>query len=354
MNRIDWIIVRRLMGNIGLTLAVLFVIVALVESLNTTRFNALANAGGPLLAIAAIIVAAARWIIDTLPLTFLVGTIAGLLNLQATREMTVIKASGQSIWRLMRAPVAVTILGGLLVTMVLDTAVVQLNRYLSPSAAASGSVSQAGTLWLDERRADVHYILEAGYVHPSGDSLGSVNVFLTEMPRDRIEAPAAELVSGEWVMPEAVRYRSNEVPEPLTDFHLPTSRTEGDMKASLASVQDLTVWELASSLASRLSDPKERAETQTRFLRLIGLPLTLCGSLVIAFAFTAGYRRTNKYGGAVLYGIVLGVLVYVVTEMAGRAGGAGVMHPAIAVAGPALVAIVIGVTVLLNREDGRT
>jgi lipopolysaccharide export system permease protein len=30
------------------------------------------------------------------------------------------------------------------------------------------------------------------------------------------------------------------------------------------------------------------------------------------------------------------------------------MHPAIAVAGPAVVAIVIGVTVLLNREDGRT
>lgn len=354
MNRIDWIIVKRLLSNIGLTLAVLFVIVALAESLNTSRFNALAGAGGPVLAIAAIAVAAARWIIDTLPLTFLVGTIAGLLNLQATREMTVIKASGQSIWRLMRAPLAATILGGLVVALALDTAVVQLNRYLSPSTSASGTLSRAGALWIDERRADVHYILEAGYVHPSGDSLGSVNVFLTEMPRDRIEAPTASLVGGEWVMPQATRYRSNDRAEALTDFRLPTSRTEGDMKASLASVQDMTVWELAGSLASRLNDPKERAETLTRFLRLLGLPLTLCGSLVIAFAFTAGYRRTNKYGGAVLYGIVLGALVYVVTEMAGRAGGAGVMHPAIAVAGPAMVAIVIGVTVLLNREDGRT
>ncbi|MDB5542474.1 MAG: hypothetical protein JWQ89_4201 [Devosia sp.] len=354
MNRIDWIIVKRLMGNIGLTLAVLFVIVALVESLNTSRFAALSNAGGPVLALAAIAVAAARWIIDTLPLTFLVGSIAGLLNLQATREMTVIKASGRSIWRLMKAPLAVTVLGGLLVALLVDTGVVQLNRYLSPSAAASGSLSRAGTLWLDERRADVHYILEAGYVHPSGASLGSINIFLMDTPRDRIEAPTAELVGNEWVMPEAMRYRSNEVPEKLTDFRLPTSRTEGDMKASLASVQDMTVWELANSLASRLSDPRERAPTLTRFLRLLALPLTLCGSLVIAFAFTAGYRRTNKYGGAVLYGIVLGVLVYVVTEMAGRAGGAGVMHPAIAVAGPAMVAIVIGVTVLLNREDGRT
>ena len=353
MNWIDWIIVRRLASNVGLTLVVLFGIVLLVESLNTTRFSALSATGGAPLALAAVALAAARWIIDTLPLTFLVGTVAGLLNLQATRELTVIKASGRSVWRVMMVPLAVTFAGGALVTLVLDTAVIQFNRTLSPSTT-NGAVGGSGTLWLDERQADLHYILEAGYVNPSGTALGSVNVFLMEAPRDRIEAPAAELVGSEWVMPEATRYRSNEMPEAMTDFRLPTARTAGDMRARIASIKDMTVWELAGSLAARLTDSRERAETETRFLRLLALPLTLCGSLVIAFAFTAGYRRTNKYGGAVLYGIVLGVLVYVVTEMAGRAGGAGVMHPAIAVAGPAVVAIVIGVTVLLNREDGRT
>jgi lipopolysaccharide export system permease protein len=353
MNRIDWIIVRRLASNVGLTLVVLFGIVLLVESLNTTRFSALSATGGAPLALAAVALAAARWIIDTLPLTFLVGTVAGLLNLQSTREMTVIKASGRSVWRVMIVPLAVSLAGGVLVTLVVDTAVIQFNRALSPSTA-SGEVGRAGTLWLDERQGDVHYILEAGYVNPSGTALGSVNVFLMEAPRDRIEAPAAELVGNEWVLAQATRYRSNEMPQTVSDFRLPTARTAGDMRARIASIKDMTVWELAGSLAARLSDSRERAETETRFLRLLALPLTLCGSLVIAFAFTAGYRRTNKYGGAVLYGIVLGVLVYVVTEMAGRAGGAGVMHPVIAVAGPAVVAIVIGVTVLLNREDGRT
>ncbi len=354
MNRIDWIIVRRLGSNVGLTLVVLFVIVLLAESLNTTRFAALSATGGQALALTAVVLSAARWLIDTLPLTFLVGTVAGLLNLQATREMTVIKSSGQSVWRVMVAPLAITIFGGVVITLVVDTAVIQFNRTLSPSSTSSGEVGRAGTLWLDERQGDIHYILEAGYVNPSGTALGGVNVFLMDSPRDRIEAASAELSGGEWVMAEATRYRSNEMPEAMTDFRLPTARTPGDMRARIASIKDMTVWELAGSLAAKLSDSRERAETETRFLRLLALPLTLCGSLVIAFAFTAGYRRTNKYGGAVLYGIVLGVLVYVVTEMAGRAGGAGVMHPVIAVAGPAVVAIVIGVTVLLNREDGRT
>lgn len=348
MNRVDWVIVRRLAGNIGLTLAVLFGIVVLVESLNTNRFAALSATGGPLMAMLAVISGSVRWMIDTLPLTFLIGAVAGLLNLQATREMTVIKASGKSIWRLMQAPLAITVLGGLLVALVVDTAVTQINRNLAPRA------NDTGSLWLDERQGELPYILQAGFAGPSGTSLTEVKVFLMNMPRDRIESAEAMLVDGAWLMPAATRLRSNEVPELLTDFRLPTTRNAADIRARLATVDDLTVWELAGSLAGRLNDPKERAAVQTRFLRLLALPLSLCGSLVIAFAFTAGYRRTNKYGAAVLYGIVLGVLVYVVTELAGRAGSAGVMDPVVAVAGPGVVAIVIGVTVLLNREDGRT
>ncbi len=41
MNRIDWVIVRRLLGSIGLTLAVLYGLILLVESLSTSRFMAL-------------------------------------------------------------------------------------------------------------------------------------------------------------------------------------------------------------------------------------------------------------------------------------------------------------------------
>lgn len=78
------------------------------------------------------------------------------------------------------------------------------------------------------------------------------------------------------------------------------------------------------------------------------------GRVRMGLAFTAGYRRTNRYGGTVLYGVVLGFVVYVVTELATRSGFAGVLDPTFAAAGPAFVAIVIGLTVLLYKEDGRT
>jgi lipopolysaccharide export system permease protein len=352
MNRLDWVIVRRLLGSVALTLAVLFGIVVLVEATNVDRFQTLLGVGGVPLALAGLFGAAARLLLDTLPLTVLVGAVAGLLDLQSTREMTVIKAAGVSVWRLMQAPLATTLLGALVVALAIDTGVVVLNRTISPLASSGATGNQR--LWLEERGAEQRYMLEAGYGTAAGDSLSDVTIFLMQAPRDRIVAPAAKLEDGHWVMAEATRYRSNGLAETLTDYRLASSQTEADMQARFSSVPDMTVWELAAALSTHITDRRERAEIEMRFVRLIGLPLTLCGSLVIAFAFTAGYRRTNKYGGAVLYGIVLGSLVYVVTELAGRAGSAGIVHPAIAVAGPAAVAAVVGVTVLLNREDGRT
>ena len=115
----------------------------------------------------------------------------------------------------------------------------------------------------------------------------------------------------------------------------------------------MTLTELLGALGARIADPDLRAGALTNLYKLFALPGLLVGSVLMGFAFTSGYRRTNKYGGAVLYGIVLGFVVYVVTELATRSGVAGVLDPAFAAAGPAFVAMVIGLTVLLYREDGK-
>ena len=49
----------------------------------------------------------------------------------------------------------------------------------------------------------------------------------------------------------------------------------------------------------------------------------------------------------------MAALTTIVTELAIRSGFAGVLDPAFAASGPAFVAIVIGLTVLLYKEDGR-
>ena len=126
------------------------------------------------------------------------------------------------------------------------------------------------------------------------------------------------------------------------------------MRIRLVSTRDLTFVEMVNILVQNVADPLLRASIITSFLGLFALPALLVGSVLIGFAFTAGYQRTNKRGATVLYGVVLGFVVYVVTELATRSGTAGVLDPAFAALGPAFAAICIGLTVLLYKEDGRT
>lgn len=350
MTRIDWIIFRRLAARMGVTVLVFFGLLCLVESLDTWRFETLNKIGGPLLALAAIVTGAARTSIGTLAVTVLVGTIIGVLDLQARRELTVIKATGVSIWRILRTPLIGAFLLGCLAAFVIAPLALNVARGLPVSGARASSEA----IWLEQRGADGPYILQAGRARTNGTALDQVTLFFTAAAdRTRIEAEQARLSEGAWSLTNVVRYRADSAPEPLERLRVSTATTAADMRVRLTSARDLTFAELVNVVSQNVADPALRSSAITSLLRLLALPVLLTGSVLIGFAFTSGYRRTNKYGGAVLYGVVLGFVVYVVTELANRSGYAGVLDPAFAAAGPAFVAIVIGLTVLLYKEDGR-
>lgn len=355
MTRLDWLILARVGSRILVTVFIVFGIIALVESLNDWRFRHLSSVGGPMLGILAIVTNAARWTIKTLPVSVLLGAIIGLLDLQSRRELTVIKSAGMSIWRILRAPMVAVALASVLIAFYVEGVNTAINRTLNPTPPGeSGVLTPPGEIWLVQRDGDKRYVLVGKRLQPGTTVLEDVTVYLTDSTAgSRLTAPAAELRVGEWYFETVLEQRPGIPARTLAAFRLPTSSTPADLRLRLTSPEDLTFAELLGALRQGISDPVLAAATFMRLLRLITMPLLLTGSLFIAFAFTAGYRRTNKFGSAILYGILLGFLVFVVTEMADRAGSAGVLQPEFAAIGPALVAIVIGLTVLLRKEDGR-
>lgn len=355
MTRIDWVILRRVGGRVGLTIGVFFGMLMLVESLDSWRFTYLSAIGGAPLAIIGIASAAATWLIKSLAITVLVGTVVGVIDLQSRRELTVIKSTGMSIWRILRAPVLAVLVGGFVVVFVGEGIVTEVNRGLAANQPGDNAgLTPSGGFWLEQNANGERYVIEAEHVVAKGERLVDVAVFLTDgAQQGRILAPQAILADGAWHFPSAVRYRADLVPEHLTNFSMPTTTTRGDLALKVSSTDDMTFFELAGSLATKVSDPALRSAVATRFLRLLSLPALLVGALFIAFAFTAGYRRSSGYGAPIIYAIFLGFVVFVITEMADRAGSAGVLDPTLAACGPAFVAIVIGLTVLLYKEDGR-
>lgn len=355
MNRLDGLILRRIGSRIVITVVVFFGLIALVESLDSWRFRTLSEIGGPQLGILAIVASAARWTIRTLSVTVLVGALIGILDLQARREMIIIKSAGHSIWRIVRTPAIWLAIAGIAIALLVDTAATSVNRTLNPSTPGSGTITSSGEMWLEQSSGDLRYVLHARQVQPGGLNVYNVTIFpLAPDSGSRITASRASLVEGAWELSNSVHTYPNRETERFETERMPTSSTPTDLLLRVASTEDLTFFELAQALTTEVSDPRLQSTVAVRFLRLVTLPLLLVGSLLIAFAFTAGYRRTNNYGLALVYGIVLGFVVFVIVEMAERAGAARALDPTLATFGPALVAVLIGVTVLLYREDGRT
>lgn len=355
MSRIDWLVLSRLGSRIGVTVLVFYGLIALVESLDTWRFNFVAEAHGLPMALVMVAMSAVKWTIKTLPVTVLMGAALGFLDLKARHELTVIQASGISIWRTVRAPVIVLAMLSLAIGLGLETLSTQVNRVLSPTPPGQATMlTPAGEVWLEQRSGETRYVLMATGMQSGGSVLGQVTLFhIGDSSEARIEASEALLEDGEWVFPAAIVRNPDEQAHTIFDYRVPTDSSAAELGLKLASTEDLTFFELARLLQQGVADPSIRTAATMRLIKLLALPLVLTGSLFIAFAFTAGYRRGSNYGPAVLYGIVLGFVVFVITEMADRAGSTGVLDPTFAAVGPAFVAIVIGVTVLLHKEDGR-
>ena len=356
INRIDIVVLSRLFTRIAATVFIFYGLIALVESLDTWRFNFVAEQRGTHMAILMVAMSAVRWTIKTLPVTVLMGAILGLVDLKMRHELTVIKSSGMSIWRVLRAPVVVLIAASFVIVLGAETISTQINRDLAPTPPGqSAQLTPAGEIWLEQRGEGTHYVLMARSMSQGGAVLGDVTLFdleSTEIPR--LEAPEATLEQGYWVFPTATTRAANGPPRYMANLRVPTTSTPAELSLKLASTEDMTFFELARLLQRGISDPTIQAATAMRLIKLLATPLVLTGSLLIAFAFTAGYNRRAQFGPAVLYGIVLGFVVFIITEMADRAGATGVLHPLFAAVGPAVVAIVIGVTVLLQKEDGWT
>ena len=154
MTRLDWIVLLRVAARVGITFAVFFGIAALAVSLDLGRFGELSRIGGPLLGLSGIVTSALRTSVSVLPIVVLIGTIIGVLDLQARREMTIIKSSGASIWQVARAPLYAAIILGLFIGLIGQTLVLDADRYIDEGQ------SHGDGIWLEQKGKDGDFVLE--------------------------------------------------------------------------------------------------------------------------------------------------------------------------------------------------
>lgn len=357
MSRIGRLLCLRLASRIGLVVGIFFGIILLVEFLDVGRFNQTASLAGPWTATGLAFLSALRWSLLGLPVTVLIGAIVALIDLQTHREMVIINAAGHSIWAALRWPILMTLLAGTIVTTVVDASAIRVYQQLDAAQIGWGRAYgvQNRATWFNQTGDEGNYMLFAQNVLRGGQELRNVSVLRLLDDGEsgsRIHAERAILEPGRWALHNGTVLDIDRAPEPFDALTLSTTATLSELSLKLGTAEDLSWFGLRNALRAGIADPFARAAAETRFHKLNAIPFVLVGSLLIAFAFTAGYRRAGHYGWTILYGIALGLIVFLVMEMADRAGSAGVLDPIAAAWGPAVGAIGIGLTIILRREDG--
>ncbi len=354
MTIIDWHIVKRLASKISLVVLIFYGLIGLTESLDTWRFTLLSQAQGQSVAIMSIFASAARWSIKVLPITVLIGSIIAILDLQAHRELIIIKSNKISIWRILFAPIIFLLIISFSVSIFLDAKVTQINRSIMPAPlTTSPTIGANKQVWLVQYSQNERYILQGEKSGSAINILQNVTVFFgADNKYNRIIAESATMVDKAWQLNDVILFSANKQPTKIKNYNIETKSTVSELVLKLSSTDDFTFFELKNSLVSGISDPLAQAAAATRYAKLMAFPFLLVGSLLIAFAFSSNYKRNGSYANAILTGIVLGFVVFILTEMADRAGASGILNPLVAGWGPSIIAIIIGVTILLYKEDG--
>jgi lipopolysaccharide export system permease protein len=300
---------------------------------------------------------------ETLPFVVLYGSIAAFVIANRRLEVVVARAAGVSAWQFLLPAAAVGLTVGILATTVYNpiaaSLLAQSNQLASEvfvktqSAAATDVASQA--VWLRQRGGGTDSIIGALRSFDDGLSLSGVSAFVFDADgtfRERVDAATARYGAGEWQLQDATVTASGSAPQKVALYHLATDLSPGAIQQTFQQVESVPFWTLPglADAARRAGVPADRYDLQ--FQALLSRPILLLAMVLIAANVSLRFSRSRSLGPMIVTGVAVGFMLYVVMKIARDLGSGGIVPPPLAAWLPAAIAILVGVTVLLQLEDG--
>jgi lipopolysaccharide export system permease protein len=360
-------VARRLMASFALIAGVFLGVLLLFETVEAMR-----RFGGRDVPLADILTMAAlrvpRTLYQILPLIAVLASMAMFVALARSSELVVIRAAGRSALRVMLEPVLATLALGAVAVMLLNPVVAGASRVYQDRLAQLNDPDQAAlisldgaALWLRQGDGAGQTVIRAQGVERSGLGLRAVT-FLVFAPRDgtplrRIEAAAAQLEPGAWILSDAkVWDLQADNPEAearrIASARLPTALTAERVLEGFERSTTVSVWEMPALI--RLLDT---AGLNTRAQRAalmsdLALPVLMAAMVLVGAMFCLGHARSGGLGIALLATVLAGFALFFFRNFAQVLGETGQIPLALAIWVPPVAGILLALGVLLHLEDG--
>ena len=335
----------------GRILAVAFVLVTLGVSLEVIQFaDRLVEVGGAGALLTYARLSAPAMLATVLPLAILLGGLTGFLALGIRSELTVMRASGLSLFSLLRRLLPLAILLGAINTVLVDRAPAWSAAALG--AAFGGIVDvpapEAGDRVMS-RSGD--QVVAARLDRPDGTALAPVTIFALDEEgtvRGRLQAARADFSDGRWRLSEISRVgQAGGLAE--EDGIWRTRLTPADVRALASNGHVASAAEAAAALSGAAIATRSASYYRTRIWRAraaVAVPMVM-----ILLSALAGFSMTRGGGlGLAALGGGMGFGFVAFDGMVASLGQIGILPAPLAALGPTLLAAGLGATVLLAKE----
>lgn len=307
---------------------------------------------------------------QVLPFAVLIGAMLSLSRLSKSSELIVARAAGISAWQFLTPVVlCAMLLGVFFVTVFNPISSAMISRYETlegkyiTGTPSIFSVSPSG-LWLRQVQEPessfngqpiYEYILHARRISQDDMVMSRVIIFLFGENHQfigRLDAPTASLMQGYWMVARPMMSAPGSLPLTMTDYHLKTDLSINQIKESFSSPKTLSFWELPGFINTLEKAGFSALRHRLHWHTLLATPFMLAAMVLIGAIFALRHHRSGRVGLMITFGILSGFLVYFISNLVYALGFSGGLPVILAAWTPSIVAIMIGTTMILHREDG--
>ncbi|HAX10523.1 MAG TPA: LPS export ABC transporter permease LptG [Marinobacter hydrocarbonoclasticus] len=351
MHKIDGYVMRTVGGAMFLVMVVVLsldVIFAFIAELEDTR-----NEYQTLQALWYVALTLPRRIYDYLPLGAFMGCLVGLGSMASSSELTVIRAAGVSlkriVWSAMKPALIVVLLG------------VAIGEYVAPITERIAQSDKAVALGAGSRMASAEGVwhregntfMHLNAVQPNG-VLHGVSMFRFDDARQLQVASFAEraIYQGDYWLLENVTSTRIEPERTVRDVSA-SLRWETGLSPSVLSVlivkpENLSMTGLYTYAAYLGEQGLSAAQYWLAFWKKALMPLATAVMVLVAISFVFGPLRSVTMGFRVFTGLLVGLLFKYMQDLLGPMSMVYGFNPLIAVLAPIVVNGIVG-AVLMRR-----
>lgn len=298
---------------------------------------------------------------DALPFAVLYGSIAAFVVANRRLEVVVARAAGVSAWQFLIPACIVSLLFGIVGTTIYNPAAARL-KSISNNITADvfyhrrGPVEPTdGGVWLRQSSDGLQSIIGSAGSFDEGLGLTGVTVYVYNdggQFLERIDSPRGHYYPGAWRFENAIITSLKATPRVAEVYQLPTDLTPNEVKGTFLGLGSVSFWKLRelARAARRAGVPAARFELE--YHQLLSRPILLLAMVLVAANVSLRFSRSWDTGRMIIAGVAVGFMLYVVMKIASDLGRGGIVPSPLAAWLPAVVATLVGVTVLLHLEDG--